>query len=93
MSSGSGPWKGDEETDKTGGQAEAVADRVARHGPVTGDRSGEGDQPDGTAGGHRTGKKANARESGEVQEEKRRAAIEQHDGDRVVGTGTAPKNI
>jgi hypothetical protein len=28
-----------------------------------------------------------------IQEEKRQAAVEQHEEDRAAGSGTAPKNI
>ncbi len=92
----SGPWKGDEVTDKTGGQAEAAAERAAGRGPVSGasakgDRSEDRGRPD--HGPHRTAKKVDAGEADRIAEAKRQAAAEQHEADRAAGTGTAPKNI
>jgi hypothetical protein len=99
MNSGGGPWKGDEVTDKSDGQAEAVAERAADRGPVpvaaavNRERSEERVRSDQAASDKQTGKKANAAEAAEGQEEKRQAAVEQHKEDRAAGTGTAPKNI
>lgn len=99
MSSRNGHWKGDEVTDKTGGQAEAGAGRATGRGAITGaegavgDRSEHRGRPEGAASGHRSGKNVETAEADQIQEEKRQAAVEQHEEDRAAGTGTAPKNI
>jgi hypothetical protein len=96
--SSSGPWKGDEVTDKTHGQAEAAAERAAGRGRVpaavsSGEPSEDRGRPDQAASVQGTGQKTDAAEADEIQEEKRQAAVEQHQEDRAAGTGTAPKNI
>jgi hypothetical protein len=96
--SSSGPWKGDEVTDKTGGEGEAAAERAGGRGPVAGaaangEPSADRGRPGQAASVQRIGGKVDTAEADQIQEEKRQAAVEQHQEDRAAGTGTAPKNI
>jgi hypothetical protein len=87
-------WKGDGVAPAPTGEAEAAASRAEGNGPVP-PGSAAPEPPPG-----RTGKKHSTQqgyalggEDPENVEEKRQAAVEDHEADRAAGTGTAPKKI
>ena len=81
-------WKGDAVAEASPGESEAAADRVAGREASPHPRP----SPPPNRGRYQP-RKLSPEDAREIEEEKRQAAVEQHEDDRHTGNGTAPKNM
>jgi hypothetical protein len=81
-------WKGDAVAEASPGESEAAADRVAGREASAHPRP----SPPPNRGRYQP-RKLSPEDAREIEEEKRQAAVEQHEDDRHTGNGTAPKNM
>jgi hypothetical protein len=81
-------WKGDAVAESPPGESEAAADRVAGREASPHPRESPPPNP-----GRYQPRKLSPEDAREIEEEKRQAAVEQHEEDRENGSGTAPKNM